>query len=648
MNTELEDVMKRFAQGLVSSLALALICSGGAFAAADPLAPTGRWSVVTSGRAATPPMGWNSWNAFHTDITEAKVLDSARAIVDSGLAAKGYRYINIDDGWWLKRRTTDGRMIVRTSLFPSAAVGGPQETSFKPFTDRIHAMGLKAGIYSDIGANNCSQAFGGPNTPNLPEGTVAEREVGLYGHVDQDIKLYFGEWAFDYIKVDACGIRAFGPQNARVKAGQYRALGPLIDFSEIRRTDIPAVRKLYQQVADAMRRENPDGDYVFSICAWGSADVRAWAKDVGNLSRTSDDITPNWTRMLANFDSAANRALYAHPGSWNDPDMLFIGHGDFDENHLTEAKSHFALWSMLSAPLLIGYDLRNAPQPLMDILGNSDLITVNQDPAGNQAVMAYDTDDVQILVKTLSNGHKAVAIFNRGLAPTDVTLTARHLKLAANAPVALKDLWSGSSLPAFTGETKLHLDPRQTLIFDAAGARALTDGLYLSEMPGRVNPAIDGVVVPQPDPTIHRMKNPWAGTTDTGESPAYTGWGGAQADATPYRQALRVNGNMYETGLGVLANSRFEVQADGRFRRFVAEVGIDDSTFDTDDAVTFSVYGDGKLLATSRPARFGEPVQPLQADIAGVKIVELVARGTAGKNKVPTVVTWGNAALLED
>jgi len=495
--------MTRFPKALFGGLAFSLCCGSGAYASNDPLAPTGRWTAVAAGQAATPPMGWNSWNAFHTDVTEAKVLDSAKAIVDSGLAAKGYRYINIDDGWWLKRRTTDGRMVVRTSIFPSAAVGGREQTSFKPFTDRIHAMGLKAGIYSDIGANNCSQAFA-PNAPNLPEGTAAEREVGLYGHIDQDIELYFRDWAFDYIKVDACGLRAFGPGSDRVKSGQYRALGPLIDVQEIRRTDIQAVRGLYQHVADALRRANPDGDYVLSICAWGSADVRAWAKDVGNLSRTSDDITPSWTRMLANFDSAADRPLYAHPGSWNDPDMLFVGHGDFDERHLSEAKSHFALWAMLSAPLLIGYDLRNAPRPLMDILGNSNIIAVDQDPAGNQAVLAYDTDDVQILVKTLRNGHKAVAIFNRGLAPADVTLTAGHMKFAATAPVTLKDLWTDATLPAFSGETKVHLDPRQTLIFDAAGTRTLADGLYLSEMTGRVNPAVDGVVIPQPDPTIQR------------------------------------------------------------------------------------------------------------------------------------------------
>ena len=639
--------MKRFVRWTSFGVLSVSLLNGAAYASPDPLAPTARWTAVTTGQAATPPMGWNSWNAFHTGVTEAGVLDSAKVIVDSGLARKGYRYINLDDGWWLKRRATDGRMMVRTSTFPSAAVGGPGQGSFKPFTDHLHAMGLKAGIYSDIGANTCSQAFA-PNAPNMPEGNVAEREVGLYGHIDQDIKLYFGDWGFDYIKVDGCGIRAFGPDSQGVKSGQYRALGPLVDIMEIRRTDISAVRDLYQRVADALHTTNPDGDYVFSICAWGAADVRAWGKNVGNLSRTSDDLTPSWTRMLANFDSTANRALYAHPGSWNDPDMLFVGQGDFDEHHLTEAKSHFALWSMLSAPLLIGYDLRHAPQSLMDIFGNSDIIAIDQDAAGNQAVLAYDTDDVQILVKVLGNGHKAVAVFNRGLAPADVTLTAEHMKFAGTSPVTLRNLWSGATLPAFSGELKLHLDPRETLIFDAAGTRALADGVYLSEMPGRVNPAVDGVVIPQPDPTIHRMITPWGSTADTGEPPAYTGWGGAQADATPYRQALRVHGAMYRTGLGALSNSRFEIKANGEFRSFVADVGVDDSTFDTDDVVTFSVYGDGKLLATSTPARFGQAVQTLRAKIAGVKIVELVARGKSTKNKMPTVVTWGNAAMLRN
>jgi len=128
--------------------------------------------------------------------------------------------------------------------------------------------------------------------------------------------------------------------------------------------------------------------------------------------------------MLHNFDSASTRALYAKPGAWNDPDILFIGHGEFDQTHLTEARSHFSLWAMINAPLLISYDLRQAPQSLMDIWGNADIVRLNQDPGGHQGVIAYASDDVQIIVKTLSNGRKAVALFNLGLGQTEVTLTA--------------------------------------------------------------------------------------------------------------------------------------------------------------------------------------------------------------------------------
>ena len=171
--------------------ALALIVgSAGPLAAqsADRLTPAGRWTANVHGQAPVPPMGWNSWNAFNSDIDEEKVMASARIIADSGLAAKGYRYINIDDGWWLKRRQPDGRMVIRADKFPSARVGPQGQTSFRPLTDRLHAMGFRAGIYSDIGRNSCGQVFT-PNFANQPEGAIAEREVGLHGHVDQDIAL---------------------------------------------------------------------------------------------------------------------------------------------------------------------------------------------------------------------------------------------------------------------------------------------------------------------------------------------------------------------------------------------------------------------------------------------------------------------------
>ena len=150
---------KRFQMDLAAGVATGLLASpGSAQVSPDTLASTGRWTANAQGRAPTQPMGWGSWNAFRTEVSEEKVLGAARALVNTGLAALGYRYVNIDDGWWLKRRLPDGRLQVRTAIFPSAAVGGRAGTSFKPFVARIHAMGLKAGIYTDIGRNACSQA----------------------------------------------------------------------------------------------------------------------------------------------------------------------------------------------------------------------------------------------------------------------------------------------------------------------------------------------------------------------------------------------------------------------------------------------------------------------------------------------------------
>ncbi len=627
------------ARQAASALAVALSVFATA-AGADPLAPTGRWTAYQRAAARTPPMGWNSWNAFTSDIDEEKVMASAKVLVDAGLAAKGYRYVNIDDGWWLKRRAGDGRMLIRAARFPSAATpdGG---TSFRPLTDRLHAMGLKAGIYSDIGRNSCGQVFTS-TFPNQPEGDVREREVGLYGHVDQDISLYFKEWGFDLIKVDGCGVRGLPPSDPRVKAGLYRALGPLVDVDSLGRTDVAAARALYQAVGEALDRNNPDGDFVYSICLWGAADVRAWGKDVGAMSRTSEDISPTWSRMLHNLDSVSRRPLYAHSGSWNDPDMLYVGKGDFDEAHLVEARSHFALWAMVNAPLIIGYDLRTAAPALMDVLGAERIIALNQDPAGNQAVLAFDSEDVSIFVKTLADGDKAVAVLNRTASPAEAVLTADHLKLLATADIQLTDLWTGAT-DSFRAERKFKLGPHQTLVFKAKGERTLADGVFLSEQPGAVNPAVDGVVTPRADPLIHRAILPWRGTRGFGEPPRYGGWGGAQADRTPYDQELAVAGKRFPSGLGVLSNSRLEVRNVG-FRRFTASVGVDDSAEDRSQPVTFLVYGDGKLLGRSRPLSFGQPAQALDIDVSGIKLLELVARGRDG-SRYPDVVTWGDAAL---
>jgi hypothetical protein len=351
--------------------------------------------------------------------------------------------------------------------------------------------------------------------------------------------------------------------------------------------------------------------------------------------------------MLHNFDSVSTRALYAHPHAWNDPDMMFIGAGDFDEHHLREARSHFSLWAIEAAPLLIGYDLRKAPQSLLDIWGNPDVVAVDQDSAGNQGVIEYQSNDLQIIVKTMSDPRqKAVVLFNRGMTPVHAVLTADHLKFSRSSPFVLKDLWSGTTLPQIVGrEAPFDLAPREARMFLATGVRELPDGVYLSEIPGSVNPAVDGVVHPELDPTIYQMVDPWSSTRSTGSRSSYTGWGGAQADASPYGQALQIAGRKFNSGIGVLSGSRLEVRANRRYRAFRALVGINDTTRDVRQQVRFLVYGDGKLLAQSPAMAFGAEPFLLKADVTGAAIVELVAKNI-GAGSEPASVTWGSAALL--
>ncbi len=611
----------------------------------DPLAPTGAWSANLRGQAATPPMGWSSWNAFETAIDEEKVLGTAQALVKTGLAKLGYRYVNIDDGWWAKRRQTDGRLQIRVDKFPSAQVGGAEGTSFRPLTDRLHAMGLKAGIYTDIGHNSCSQSYS-TDLAHLPSGTVKEREIGLAGNVGRDIPLFFREWGFDYLKVDACGTDETSQRAWQKRKADFVAYPTMIVRESVNRSDVDALKSAYRTVADAIASARPNGDYVLSLCAWGAANIRAWGKDVGNLVRTSNDITPAWGRMLQTFDSAAGRPLYGHPGAWNDPDMLFVGKGDFDSNHLVEARSHFSLWAVINAPLLIGYDMRAAPVSLLSIWGNADLVRANQDPGGHQAVIAYASDDVQIFVKTLANtDRKIVAIFNRGTGPADVALLAEHLKFSPDAPIVLRDLWSKTELEPFKGAQSMVIAPRETKVFEATGSRALPEGRYLSEVPGRVNVAVDGVLIAQADPTIHRAMDPWEGTVSGSSRPIYAGWGGAQADQAPYGETIRLAGKEHQIGIGILANSRLEVRNDRDYRQFTAKVGVDDNTPNPSAEVEFLVYADRRLVARSPRMRFGQAPATLRANIGSARLVELVVRQPFDSER-PTTTAWADAALL--
>lgn len=612
--------------------------------AQQPLAPTGRWQHQSVGSSPTPPMGWSSWNAFRVDITEQKVLASAQVIVDSGLAAAGYRNINVDDGWWLKRRSSDGRLLVRTGLFPSADLGLGADSSLRPFTDRIHAMGLRAGLYTDIGRNACSQAYDA-DSPNLPEGTHAEREVGLMGFTKQDVTLFFKEWNFDYLKVDGCGLSSYGRERPHVASGQYREYTPTIVEGNINQSDIEGTKRLYAGLRQALHEVRPRGDYVLSVCLWGAANVRSWGQDYGSLWRTSRDIWKGFAQMVHNFDTVATREFYAGPGRWNDPDMLEIGNGDFGDSHLLQARTHLSLWAIVAAPLMIGTDLSKASPAIVEILKAPEVVAINQDPAGHQGVLAYADSDRQILVKTLADGRKAVLLFNRTESPARFTLTAEHLKMDARAPIALRDAWARLDAGSFTGKREFELKPREALLFTASGKHVLPRGYYLSERPGNVYVARDGIRALEQDPVVYRALASWSTTDNGGTRPAYAGWGGPRADSTPYDQTLSVQRQVFRHGIGVLADSRLQVQVPAGSQRFAARVGVDDSTRGKSAAVSFEVWGDGRRLTASAPMKFKQPARELVADLRGVKLVELVARQQGTDPAGALVVTWGEARI---
>ena len=246
--------------------------------------------------APTPPMGWNSWNKFGCNVSEDLIRQTADVMVKSGMKDAGYQYVVIDDCWQVSR-DKDGNIVADAQRFPSG---------IKALADYVHSLGLKFGIYSDVGSKTCA---GRP---------------GSLGHEYQDARQY-AAWTVDYLKYDWC--------NSTTQDG-------------------PSSYALMRQALDASGRP-----IVLSICEWGTAKPWLWGKEVGgNLWRTTGDISDRWASMERIGFAQDALAPYAAPGHWNDPDMLEIGNGGMTD---TEYRTHMSLWSMLAAPLIAGNDVRD-------------------------------------------------------------------------------------------------------------------------------------------------------------------------------------------------------------------------------------------------------------------------------------------------
>ncbi|MFB7509102.1 NPCBM/NEW2 domain-containing protein [Streptomyces broussonetiae] len=378
---------------LLRALTAGLLCTAGlaapavaAPAAAAPARQAPAAPALANGLALTPPMGFNNWNSTHcrADFNEAMVKGIADLFVAKGLKDAGYRYVNLDDCWALPNRDADGKLVPDPARFPNG---------IKAVADYVHAKGLKLGIYTSAGVKTC-------NSAGFP---------GALGHEYSDAR-QFADWGVDYLKYDNCN-------NLGVDAQQR-----------------------YRTMRDALKATGRP--IVYSICEWGENKPWQWAADVGNLWRTTGDISDSWDSMVSILKQNLPLAQYAGPGHWNDPDMLEVGNGGMTD---TEYRSHFSLWSIMAAPLLIGTDLRKASQATLDILDNKEVIAVDQDPLGKQGTVVSSTDGRWVIAKEMKDGSRAVALFNESGTAQRIATTASAVGLPGAPAYTLRDLWQQQS-----------------------------------------------------------------------------------------------------------------------------------------------------------------------------------------------------------
>ena len=352
--------------------------------------------------ALTPPMGWNSWNCWALSVSQEKVMSSAQALIDKGLADYGYCYMNIDDGWEAPERNADGTIAVNEK-FPS----------MKALGDWLHERGLKFGIYSSPGDYTC----GG--------------YLGSIDHELQDAESY-NSWGIDYLKYDWCG---YGREHAKERdKGVASYVRPYL-------------------LMQKFLREQPR-DIFYSLCQYGMADVWEWGRFVdANSWRTTGDITDTWRSMFdIGFRRQAGLADYASPGHWNDPDMLIVGKVGWSSNlrdsRLTpdEQYTHITLWTLLASNMLIGCDIAQMDDFTIGLLCNNEVNAINQDILGRQADRAFKDDDIEIWTRPLADGSRAVGIFNVGTEDKQVNIKTIFPPLAHAQ--SFRDLWRQKDLNA--------------------------------------------------------------------------------------------------------------------------------------------------------------------------------------------------------
>lgn len=376
------------------------------------------FAIGTTQAYETPTMGWSSWNAYGFQINESIIKSQADALVTTGLEDAGYIYLNIDDGFF-GGRDSNGKLLIHPTRFPNG---------MRTVVDYIHSKGLKAGIYSDAGRNTCASYWGGD--------TIGVG-VGLYGHDQEDIDLYFKELDFDFIKVDFCG----GAPNHNVDK---------LSLSE---------KERYTAIHEAIKNTGRT-DVRLNVCRW--AFPGTWVHDVATSWRISEDIYLGWNSIKSIVGQNLYLSAYATGGKYNDMDMLEVGRGLTME----EDKTHFGMWCIMSSPLLIGCDMTTITPEALALMTNPELIALNQDTLGLQAYVVDKVSGAYLLVKdvlTLHDTTRAIAIYN----PTDaeVTRPVDFLSLDLGGKVAVRDLFEREDVGTFVATMDVTVPAHGTRIY---------------------------------------------------------------------------------------------------------------------------------------------------------------------------------------
>ncbi|ORY86206.1 alpha-galactosidase [Protomyces lactucae-debilis] len=407
-------------------------------------------TALDNGLARTPQMGWNNWNAYGCDINETIILENAHALVDTGLKDLGYNYLVMDDCWSLKHRSPTGQLIPDPAKFPSGITA---------LVNQIHSLGLLFGMYADAGLMTCGMY------------------PGSLGYEQQDAQ-QFAAWQIDYLKYDNCYNQG--------ESGPHRSF------------------ERYKAMSDAL---NATGrPILYSMCNWGENYTPNWATTIANSFRISGDVGDSFDRFDARcpcqtFECESIQGYHcsfmniiekvvpygqkAHPGAWNDMDILEIGNGGAS---VVEYKTQFSLWAINKSPLLLGNKLHSMTQETLEIVSNEEVIALSQDPMGRPAVRIWRKEastgtpgNVQLWSGELAQDAQVVAILNATPEEMRIEVTFADIFLDArdkvNQAFHVRDLWLHENLGIHTHHLVATVPAHGTALFKLRPALATHSGL---------------------------------------------------------------------------------------------------------------------------------------------------------------------------